>query len=202
MQMLMLLASSFALDDFTLAVSAAPPAVSDRAAVWVLEKTGYRKAREGTNGYACLVSRGDHPLDLVPICHDANGVETLLPVTLRIGELRAAGKTEAEVKADIAEGWRTGRYRAPKPGGISYMLSTEGYTWNAARQRKDRIPPHVMVYAPYLRNTDLGIDPARVREIQQAGLPFVREEGTPHAFIIQLTPHWKPAVSQGGSGHH
>ena len=40
-----------------LAESAAPQEVSSKATVYVLEKTGYAKVREGTNGFSCIVNR-------------------------------------------------------------------------------------------------------------------------------------------------
>jgi hypothetical protein len=40
-----------------LALSAAPTEVSSKAAVYILGAKGYEKAREGTNGFSCLVER-------------------------------------------------------------------------------------------------------------------------------------------------
>jgi len=186
--------------EIELALSAAPPAVGANAAVWVLEAQGYVKAREGTNGYACMVSRTDHALDLTPVCHDQNGSETMIPEALLRAELRAKGLDEDQVKARIGAAYADGTLRVPKPGGISYMVSTKGYTWNAKKNAKEMVPPHVMVYAPYATNASLGIDAKRMSEIYRGGMPFVRHEGSPHAFIIILTPHWKPGAEPGG--HH
>jgi hypothetical protein len=184
--------------EIELATSAAPPAVADNATIYVLEAAGYVKVRDGNNGYSCLVSRTDHPLDLTPVCHDRNGTETVLPPALVRAEMRARGAGEAEIRAAIAEGFRTGKFRSPKPGGISYMLSTEGYTYDAATATKKKVPPHVMVYAPYTTNADLGIPVARLNEIYQAGMPFLRGEGEPDAYIIILMPSWKPSDPHTG----
>jgi len=49
-------------------------------------------------------------------------------------------------------------------------------------------PPHVMFYAPYLTNADLGSDG------NPEGPAFVVEEGTPHALIIvPVGAHTEPA---------
>jgi len=40
-----------------LAESAAPPEISGKATVYLLERTGYVKVREGTNGFSCFVDR-------------------------------------------------------------------------------------------------------------------------------------------------
>src|SRR5262249_49370693 len=106
-------------------------------------------------------------------------------------ELRARGLSEAEVRAEIAEGYRSGRFRAPKPGGISYMISTEGYTIDPKTGAKQVVPPHVMVYAPYMTNADLGIPAGRLTEMQRAGMPFMRGEGQPDGYIIIMAPSVK-----------
>ena len=48
-----------------LAKSAAPPEISDHATVYVLDKTGYAKVQDGTNGFSCFVDRHT-PLNLEP----------------------------------------------------------------------------------------------------------------------------------------
>jgi hypothetical protein len=44
-------------EKITLAKSAAPPEVSDKATVYVLDSTGYVKAQDGSNGFSCFVDR-------------------------------------------------------------------------------------------------------------------------------------------------
>jgi hypothetical protein len=58
-----------------LAESAAPPEISGKATVYVLERTGYAKVREGTNGFTCFVHR-QAPVNLEPTCFDAEGSAT------------------------------------------------------------------------------------------------------------------------------
>ena len=45
-------------------------------------------------------------------------------------------------------------------------------------------PPHVMFYAPYLTNADLGLDSALGPDGNPVGPVFVAGEGSPHALII------------------
>src|SRR3984893_12425358 len=69
----------------TLAESAAPAEVSTKATVYVLGPKGYEKAREGTNGFSCFVSRHfvkPTETTIEPQCFDAEGSRTLLPVYL------------------------------------------------------------------------------------------------------------------------
>src|SRR5579862_7466193 len=60
-----------------LAESAAPPEISSNATVYLLERSGYVKVRDGSNGFSCFVDRQD-PLNLEPTCFDAEGSATTL----------------------------------------------------------------------------------------------------------------------------
>ncbi len=166
--------------EIALALSAAPSRVAEKATVLVLERNGYVKARQGTNGFTCLVER-DHPRSLYPICYDAEGTETMLPVSLRMAQLQRQGKKKEEIDRDIAEGYRTGRFRAPRPPGVAYMFSTEGRFPDPTSSRVTGWAPHAMFYAPYLRSADIGAlgEGQMVRR-----LPTVLNEGRPDAYII------------------
>src|SRR5260370_41763668 len=75
-----------------LAESAAPPEISANAIAYLLERSGYVKIREGTNGFSCLADR-QTPLNLEPTCFDAEGSATTLPTRLYVDEQRAQGKS-------------------------------------------------------------------------------------------------------------
>jgi len=79
-----------------LAESAAPPAISGSATIYVLERSGYEKVREGTNGFTCLVDR-QTPLNQEPTCFDAEGSATTLATRLFVEEMRGRGKSEEEI---------------------------------------------------------------------------------------------------------
>ncbi len=165
------------------ALSAGPAHLAADAGVYVLEAKGYAKVRDSKNGFTCIVDR-DSPPSFEPECLDAEGSETSLPRILFKAELRAQGKSEAEIKAAIAEGYASGRFRAPRRPGIVYMLSKENRV--VADRETGRIinfPPHVMFYAPYLTNADIGAGPG--------GPAFVIGEGTPGALVIVTVPQPK-----------
>ncbi len=67
--------------EIALAESAGPPAIAKAASIYLLERGGFKLAREGTNGFACLVTREDEGSQ-EPQCFDPEGVATLLPVAL------------------------------------------------------------------------------------------------------------------------
>jgi hypothetical protein len=160
-----------------LAESAAPPEVSGKATVYVLDRTGYVKVREGTNGFTCFVDRQD-PLNLEPTCFDAEGSATTFVTRVFAEEQRAAGQSEEEIKAAIADGYKNGKFHAPRKPGIVYMLSTLGYLYIAQNNQLVHLPPHLMFYAPYATDKDIGSPPGAV------DMPRVLRPGQPDAYII------------------
>jgi hypothetical protein len=162
-----------------LAESAAPPEVSGKATVYVLDRTGYTKIREGTNGFSCFVDR-QTPLNMEPTCFDAEGSATTLPTRIFAEEQRAQGKTEEQIDAAIKGGYKTGKFRAPGRPGIVFMMSDEAYILIPSVQKIVHVPPHLMFYAPYAKDEDIGSPPA------SASMPRVIRAGQPDAYIIVM----------------
>ena len=154
-----------------LAESAAPVEVSSNATVYVLGPKGYEKAREGTNGFSCFVGRHFvKPAEttqpettraettIEPQCFDAEGSRTLLLVYLHGEELRTNGKSEAEIKADVANGYKEGRYQYPSKPGFLYMMSSQNRLSAIPEHGTGIFPPHLMFYAPNMTTKDIGFD--------------------------------------------
>lgn len=164
--------------EVALALSACPPSVADKAAVYVLEKSGYIRVRDSQNGFTAIVQHA-LPISQDPQCMDAEGTRTLLPRYLKVAELRAQGKTPEEIKRFVADAFAKGIFQPPTRPGIDYMLSTENITVvDADKGLVAPFPPHVMFYGPYVTNADLGSDG------KPDGPVFVAGEGTPHGLII------------------
>jgi hypothetical protein len=163
--------------EIALALSACPPSVVDKAAVYVLDRSGYVKVRDSHNGFTAIVQHS-LPASQEPQCIDTEGARTFLPRILKVAELRGQGKGPEEIKRIVADGIAKGVFQPPIRPGITYMLSTE----NLVPDDKGVVasfPPHVMFYGPYLTNADLSSDG------QAGGGPaFVAGEGTPYALII------------------
>src|SRR5262249_39596743 len=124
--------------------SAAPTVVSSKATVYVLGPKGFEKAREGTNGFSCLVERsfkGTTQTSSAPACFDAEGSRTLMLTYLRREELRAQGKSEDDIKADIDTGYKDGRFKVAGIGFL-YMMSDENYVYNDQSKKSGFVPPH------------------------------------------------------------
>jgi hypothetical protein len=165
-----------------LAESAGPPVARD-AAIYILGRAGYERVRDGVNGFTCLISR-ERPDTLEPECFDAEGSATVLPTRFFIEQRRAAGADEATIKKEIEDGYRSGRFMAPRKPGIVYMLSPHNYVFDPERQQVIHFPGHLMFYAPYATQKDVGSGP---------GAPYIVAPGTPHALMI---------VVPAGAGDH
>src|SRR6516165_410535 len=166
--------------EIALALSACPASVASKAAVYVLEKSGYVKVRDSENGFTAIVQHS-LPTSQEPQCMDAEGTRTFLPRMLKVAELRAQGKSREEIKRFVADAFAKGVFQPPTRPGVDYMLSTE----NVVTIDEDKgivapYPPHVMFYGPYVTNAELGSDG------NPAGPAFVAAEGSPHALIIVL----------------
>jgi hypothetical protein len=160
-----------------LAESAAPPEVSSKATVYVLEKSGYVKVREGTNGFSCFVDR-QSLLNLEPTCFDAEGSATTLLTRLFVEEQRGQGKSEEEIAAAVADGYKTGKFQAPRKPGIAYMMSESGFLYIPSANKIVHLPQHLMFYAPYVTDKDIGSPPAA------ANMPHLVRPGQPDGYIV------------------
>jgi hypothetical protein len=110
--------------EMSLALSACPPSVASKAAVYVLDKTGEIKLRESQNGFADLVQHSA-PNAVEPQCMDADGSRTFLHRMRRVAELRAQGVSPDDIKRTIADQLAKGVLQPPTKPGVDYMLSTQ-----------------------------------------------------------------------------
>jgi len=156
-----------------LAESAGPP-VANGAAIYVLGPKGYTRARDGRNGFTCLISR-ERPDTLEPECFDGEGTATVVPVRFFIEEQRAIGTAEPRIKALVEDGYKAGRFKAPGKAGLVYMLSDHNYVFDPERKQVIHFPGHLMFYAPYATQKDVGEGP---------GAPYIVAPGTAHALMI------------------
>ena len=141
--------------EIELALSAAPTHLRDGATVWVLDTSGYAIAKKGANPFACLVSR--RAGDLFPVCWDAEGTRSLLPLDVEDAQLRLSGKSGSEIEAIVMARFQSGQYHAPSRAGIAYMLSPIRYRIDEhGGVTRTTSNPHLMFYGPNLTDTDVG----------------------------------------------
>jgi hypothetical protein len=176
-------------EQMSLAMSAAPKEVAADATVYILGAKGYEVARQGTNGFDCIVDRDHLAQGVAPGCYDVEGSRTLLTVILKTEQMRAAGASEDAIQKDIDTGYASGRYKAPAKSGIVYMLSGNNYLYDPGSDSFKHIPGHLMFYAPYMTPKDLGYKSTPT-------MPFLGDAGKPYAVMIVV-----PAPP-GGEHHH
>jgi len=178
-----------------LALSSCPSFLRDKAAVYVLEKSGYAKVRESKNGFTAIVQHF-RPNSLEPQCLDADAEQTFLPRILKVAELRAQGKTQQEIQTFMSDAVAKGTFSPPIRPGIIYMLSEQNFNTNG---KGEVFPPHVMFYGTGMTNGDLGVD---AKDLGQDGNPkgpiFVAGDGSPFGFII--VPVKMPIETAAGQG--
>lgn len=163
-----------------IALSAGPEEVRDKATVYVLGPKGFERAREGTNGVSCLVSRHfvtPTETTIEPMCYDPEGSQTLLLVDLYQEDLRSKGTSEGAIKTEVTNGYNAGRFKAPSKPGVRYMLSSDNRLGPTPDHRTVHVPPHFMFYAPYMTGKDLGFD-------SDSAAAFLVQPRLPDATII------------------
>jgi hypothetical protein len=169
-----------------MALSSAPEGLRSAAGVYVLQKNGFVKVRDSRNGFNCVVERRSG--HLAPKCYDAEGSTSTLHASLKRGELLTQGLDPAEVEKRIDEEYSAGRLHAPRKAGIVYMLATDDNFQDQAG-KTHHLGAHVMVYAPFLKNADIGV--SRDQQWSPSHV-WVQYEGRPDAYLIFSTGEdWK-----------
>jgi hypothetical protein len=171
--------------EIAMALSAAPPELRAGAGVYVLDRSGFVLARASRNGFNCLVERDVHVT--APVCFDAEGSRTNLQASLERARIMASGVVGPGVERMIDAEYRAGRLRPPAKPGIAYMLSRDFVRLDPKTGKATVLyPPHVMVYAPFLRNEDIGVSKRFVRSTTHV---WVESEGKPDACLVFTSAH-------------
>jgi hypothetical protein len=165
--------------EIALARSAAPPSISHDATVMVLGRHGYETAVEGKNGFVCVVERAWtssfdgpefwNPRNRSPLCLNPPAARTVLPITLMRTKFVLAGKSKDEIQKSVKAAIENRELPALDPGGMTYMMSRQGYLNDSAGHWH----PHLMFYVALTDSMTWG-----------AGMP-----GSP----VLLNPHFNGA---------
>jgi hypothetical protein len=177
--------------EIELAMAAAPPDVGSKAAVYVFTAQGYEKARDGENGFTCLVNR-DSELEgyhvLKPTCWDPHGSRTIVPAILEIAKRRTAGQSVPDVTAGIRQLIKDGKLQLFDKVGVAYMLQGDVSDYDAATGKvlTRRFPPHIMIYAPGITPSDVGV--AGRAAFNDVRAPLIYESATGYRYIVVRVP--------------
>jgi hypothetical protein len=176
------------------ALSAVPPALRDKAQVYLLDpKSGYQLARQGTSGVACLVERTvwewvDFRDDIyIPLCYDAAGTNAHLKVIMDVAALRAQGMSAEALKAEVEARYKNKTYQVPQKAGLSYMIAPLMRALGPPDMKMHTMSmPHLMFYAPHVTNDDIGAVP-NLNDHASLQYPFIDKQGNgEQSYIIQL----------------
>jgi hypothetical protein len=179
-----------------LAQSAAPAPVSTDAGLFLLQGDGYHRVRTSKNGFNCLVLRSwtqpvsdaeryYDPRLLAPICYSPGATSTVMQREIEIARLVLAGRSIAETQRAVDAAYAAGTLHIPDRVAFAYMFSSAQWLGeNVAHWH-----PHVMVYAPYLDQDQIGSFPVN------SGLPILDlRAGLPHALLAIPVPHFVDPV--------
>lgn len=176
------------------ALSAAPRALRDEASVYLLDpESGYTLHRPGTNGLTCIVERtawelADFRDDIyIPLCYDAQGTKTYLKYIMDAAALRAEGLSPAALKAEIEKRYTDKTYKVPEKPGLSYMVAPVMRTVGPPDMQVHTMAmPHLMFYAPFTTNADIGAVPD-LGNPESLLNPFIDKQGNAEqSYMIQL----------------
>ena len=119
--------------EIALARTAAPPSISDNADILTLDRTGYKTAIKGNNGFVCLVERSWamgfadpefwNPNFRAPICNNRTAARTVQPPYIERTKWVLGGITMAEMIARTRAQLSSGTFILPEAGAMSYMMS-------------------------------------------------------------------------------
>ena len=145
-------------EEIRIARSAAPPAIAKDAKVYVLDHGHYVVADPGRSAEVCLVLRPG-PLDVAPMCGDAEADSSKLAMFRFQTEQRFAGRSREDIKHAVEDGLKTGRFREPKRPALVFMLSSaQQLTEDDGKKAIGKWYPHVMIYYPgLLTNEGMGL---------------------------------------------
>ncbi len=140
--------------EIALARSAAPPSISNDAAILVLTPRGYVTAVEGKNGFVCFVDRSWssvfddpefwNPRGRGPTCMNPAAVRSVLPLQRRLTDLALSGMSREEILARVKDAIAKKELSPPEIGSMSYMMSKQQYLNDGAVHWH----PHLMFYVP------------------------------------------------------
>ena len=185
-------------EEIALAMSAAPKEVSADATIYVLRAGGPAVAKQGTNGFTCIVSRDLHPGSFYPMCFDPEASRTVFPRQLMELRLRFEGKNEAQVKEAVDAALADGTLPTPTRAAITYMMSPHQVLFsspNADGRRVGAWHPHLMIVAPGATSEALGLGP----DGMIGDLVMLGPGGELASELVVPVPTWADSAGAPGS---
>jgi len=181
--------------EIALAVSAAPPELSDQATVYAVRDGQVLTIRRGSNGSACVVARDLHGGSLYPICYNPEGARTVLTRELLEVRLRSLGASEDSVERAVAAGYASGQLEPPKSLAMAYMMSPRQVLFSSPRAEGRRVGawhPHLMFFMPGATPSMFGLSSEDAEPVAVSG------SGTPRAEVVVKVQKWADGTPVAG----
>lgn len=184
--------------EIALAKSGGPESISHDAEVLVFGRHGYETAIKGTNGFVCFVQRSWASApdarefwnsDLrAPICLNPPAARSFLPLILKKTEWVLAGRSKAQIAADLQAAFDKRELPTLEPGAMCYMLSKQGYLSDLGGHWH----PHVMFFVP--------LTEAKTWGANLQGSPVLAAEDAPERMTIFMVPvgEWSDGTADEG----
>ncbi len=187
-------------DEVALARTAGPTSLSAGAAVYVLRDGEFVKVRDGSSGWACMVSRDTKADGVFPMCFDPEATRTLMAVEMMRTKLRTRGLSNTAVEHEVEAAYNRGTLHYPEKPAMVYMMSSKQVLMSYQGDKVQRVGawhPHVMIYLPHASAGQfaLGADDGS----SPVSAPFSDAGGVQ---LVVEVPQWAdspaPATAAGG----
>jgi hypothetical protein len=175
-------------DEIALALTAAPASLTTGATVYTAHDGQFTKAREGSNGWACIVARDARAKGVFPMCFDPEGARTLMHTEMLRTQLFARGLTNTAVDQEITKAYEAGTLTHPTKPAMTVMMSSRQVL---TVYEGDHIRvigawhPHVMVYLPGASPDQFTL--GKEQSDGPLSMPFSNPSG---AELVVQVPHW------------
>jgi hypothetical protein len=175
-------------DEVALAISAAPASLTAGAAVYVWRDGQFVKVRDGTTGFACLVTRDPRTNVVAPQCFDPEAARTLMQEEIMQAQLKAKGVSDKDLERDIDAAYQRGALRHPDHGAIIYMMSSKQLLTASPAEGNQPLGawhPHLMIYIPHTSKAQLAL--GTESDAMPVSTPFKDDGGV---LLVVQVPHW------------
>ena len=185
--------------EVVLALTAAPATLTAGADIYVWHDGHFVKARTGSTGVACMVSRDPRVGGIFPMCFDPEAARTQMPEEMMRTELKTRGLADTAIERQVAAAFAHGTLHHPTRPADMYMMSSHQLLTVSDAKGTHLVGawrPHVMIYLPQtsVGQFALGVD----GEAGPVSAPFVDAGGV--QLIVQV-PHWEDSrVSPDSTG--
>ena len=186
-------------DEISLARSAAPASISDKAEILVMGEHGFETAATGSNGFVCLVERswdkdfGDpdfwNPRIRAPNCVNEASARTVLPGILERAEWVLAGASEDEMRERSKTSAKANM--SPASGAMAIMMSKRQHLTDS---EPTNWCPHVMFYSPHIDNAAWGAN--------LKGSPIIGADLGPVTYFFIPVGKWSDGTPLMALGDH